>query len=254
MAGVSDKKEAIWLAAVIAFGNFIFTFVGIYLVDRAGRRKLLLGSLAGVIASLLLLGGSFYLAEVHDAYVTIPKPSHRQDICMSFNKCIQCTAKPTCGFCYAENSSQNIFNASCVLANTHRNRAVYGPCSTQKVNTGRYRWAHEACPYKNAWIAVVALSLYIATFAPGMGPMPWTINSEIHPLWARSTSNACATATNWIFNLFVSLTFLSMTEWLTRPGAFWFYAAVSTVGWVFLYFKVPETKGKKLEEIEVLFQ
>ena len=53
---------------------------------------------------------------------------------------------------------------------------------------------------------------------PGMGPMPWTINSEIYPIWARSTGNAAATFTNWVFNLAVSMSFLSLTETLTRYG------------------------------------
>lgn len=52
----------------------------------------------------------------------------------------------------------------------------------------------------------------------GMGPMPWTINSEIYPLWARSTGNACATFMNWTFNLIVSMSFISLTETLTRYG------------------------------------
>ena len=54
----------------------------------------------------------------------------------------------------------------------------------------------------------------------GMGPMPWTINSEIYPIWARSTGNAAATAVNWIFNLAVSMSFLTLTETLTRYGEF----------------------------------
>ncbi len=48
--------------------------------------------------------------------------------------------------------------------------------------------------------------------------MPWTINAEIYPLWARSTCNSIATSTNWFFNFLVSMTFLTITEILTRQG------------------------------------
>jgi len=47
MAGVEDTSTAIWLAALTAFVNFVFTFVGLFLVDRIGRRPLTLGSLCG---------------------------------------------------------------------------------------------------------------------------------------------------------------------------------------------------------------
>lgn len=48
--------------------------------------------------------------------------------------------------------------------------------------------------------------------------MPWTVNSEIYPLWARSTGNACSSGVNWIFNVLVSLTFLHTAEYLTYYG------------------------------------
>lgn len=48
--------------------------------------------------------------------------------------------------------------------------------------------------------------------------MPWTINSEIYPSWARSTGNAAATFTNWVVNLAMSMSFLSLTQALTRFG------------------------------------
>lgn len=54
----------------------------------------------------------------------------------------------------------------------------------------------------------------------GMGPMPWTINSEIYPLWARSTGNACAAGVNWTFNILVSLTFLHLAQYFTYYGQF----------------------------------
>lgn len=48
--------------------------------------------------------------------------------------------------------------------------------------------------------------------------MPWAINAEIYPQWARSSGIAVATATNWIFNLIVSLTFLTLMENITKQG------------------------------------
>jgi MFS family permease len=48
MTGVRDQSTAIWLAAVTAFVNFIFTLVGVWLVDKIGRRKLILSSLGGI--------------------------------------------------------------------------------------------------------------------------------------------------------------------------------------------------------------
>ena len=48
MAGVRDDKQAIWLAAATSATNFVFTLVGVWLVERVGRRKLTLGSLFGL--------------------------------------------------------------------------------------------------------------------------------------------------------------------------------------------------------------
>lgn len=50
MAGIRDDKQAIWLTAATSGTNFLFTLVGVWLVERVGRRKLTLGSLFGVLA------------------------------------------------------------------------------------------------------------------------------------------------------------------------------------------------------------
>ena len=47
MSGIQNDTFIIWLAAVTAGINFVFTIVGLYLVEKVGRRKLTLGSLAG---------------------------------------------------------------------------------------------------------------------------------------------------------------------------------------------------------------
>ena len=62
-----------------------------------------------------------------------------------------------------------------------------------------------------------------------------------------------ATCTNWAVNLAISTTFLTLIEALTASGAFWLYCGLSAVGVVFLFFTLPETKKKSLEEIADLF-
>lgn len=68
-----------------------------------------------------------------------------------------------------------------------------------------------------------------------MGPMPWTINSEIYPLWARSTGNACAAGVNWTFNILVSLTFLHLAQYFTYYGQF---VAVERLRLIFVLIQV----------------
>ena len=64
MAGASDDHVAIGLGAIIALGNFSLTLIGLYFIEKAGRRKLILGSLSGVIISLLVLAVAFFLTNV----------------------------------------------------------------------------------------------------------------------------------------------------------------------------------------------
>jgi sugar porter (SP) family MFS transporter len=168
-AGMSSASVAILASVGVGIVNVVLTLVAMQLVDRVGRRPLLLVSLAGMAGSLAVLGLAFSLPQLAGSL---------------------------------------------------------------------------------GWIAVVSLMVYVGSFAVGLGPVFWLILSEIYPLRIRGRAMSIGTAANWITNLIVALTFLTLTQVLGKPATFWLYAVVSVGAWLFAFFLVPETKGKSLEQVE----
>ena len=219
MAGFSDR-DSIWLATIPAFGNFFFTIVGLLLVDRIGRRKLLLGSMTGVVFTLALLGISFYAMDITSLTATPFKKSE-----CNLYSCAACVGNSQCGFC-VEHLNSSYINGTCSTANlsmqsrhySHDERCLlYFEQNTAEFSNGstdtHREWYYNSCPSNPlAPLTIIVLFLYLMFFAPGMGPLPWTINSEIYPTWARSTAIAIATTVNWLCNLIVSMTFLTLTD------------------------------------------
>jgi SP family galactose:H+ symporter-like MFS transporter len=100
------------------------------------------------------------------------------------------------------------------------------------------------------WIAVASLTIYVGSFAVGLGPVFWLMLSEIYPLDIRGRAMSVGTLVNWAANLVVALSFLTLTHALGKSATFWLYGAIAIAAWFFAYFLVPETKGKTLEQIE----
>jgi sugar porter (SP) family MFS transporter len=164
-----NAGSAVTQALFVGLTNVVFTVVAVRLLDRVGRRPLLLSGTAILTVALVLLGGFF--------------------------------AFPS--------------------------------------------WQHSA-----PWLALVALVLYIAAFAVGLGPVFWLMISEIYPLRIRGAAMAVATVANWTFNFLVSYFFLSLVGWIGRGGTFWLYAGLGVLAVLFFWWRVPETKNRSLEEIE----
>jgi sugar porter (SP) family MFS transporter len=103
--------------------------------------------------------------------------------------------------------------------------------------------------FSGAWILIFIL-LYIACFALAMGPVVWVIMSEIFPTRIRGSAMSIATVFLWIACFLVSLTFPVLADQLDESVTFWIYSFMCIVTFIFVWFVVPETKGKTLEEIE----
>jgi len=163
-----STNTAITQALSVGITNVIFTIVAIVLLDKVGRRLLLIVGTGGCILSLTMLG---------------------------------------------------VFFASSGLQ-------------------------HSA-----AWVALVCLIVYIASFAVGLGPVFWLMISEIFPLKVRSPAMSVSTVGNWSANFIVSSFFLTLVAAVGRQGTFWLYAGFGVLALIFFLARVPETKGRSLEQI-----
>ncbi|KAK6083742.1 hypothetical protein SCUP234_03601 [Seiridium cupressi] len=100
--------------------------------------------------------------------------------------------------------------------------------------------------------AAVGLFTYIASFGATWLPLPWLYPAEINPIKTRAKSNAVSTCTNWLFNfLIVMVTPIMITNigW----GTYLFFAAINACFMPIIYFFYPETAGRSLEEIDIIF-
>lgn len=92
--------------------------------------------------------------------------------------------------------------------------------------------------------------LYIAAFAMAMGPLPWIVCSEIFPAKLRGRAMSVSTFCIWSGCLIVSLSFPYLLKQIGSAKTFWLYGACSAVTFLFVLLRLPETKGRTLEEIE----
>ncbi|MBL8577575.1 MAG: sugar porter family MFS transporter [Mesorhizobium sp.] len=99
-------------------------------------------------------------------------------------------------------------------------------------------------------VTLIALVVFIVSFAFSLGPVVWTVINEIFPGKVRGRAVAVATAVNWGSAFLVSQFFLTLIEAIGKSTTFWLFAFFCAVGWVWVYRTVPETKGRSLEEIE----
>ena len=172
-AGFTSASGAILATAGVGVVNFAMTIVAMFLVDRAGRRPLLLVGVAGMTVTLAALALSFHFSTESNSL---------------------------------------------------------------------------------AWLALICLMGYVASFAISLGPIFWLLIAEIYPLKVRGLAEGTAATFNWASNLIVSLTFLTLLERLGPSATFALYAFAAVASWLFSYYLVPETKGRTLEQIEAFWR
>ncbi|KAI0900992.1 general substrate transporter, partial [Annulohypoxylon nitens] len=177
----------------VAATNWAFTVLALFLVDRIGRRRILLYSVPFMVAGLFLSAFGF-------TKVTLP------------------------------------------------------PEGTNSVPIPATTDAGEPASSQNAAVIIlISIMLYVSSYAIGLGNVPW-MQSELFPLSVRSLGSGLATATNWMANFIIGLTFLPLMDLLTPSVTFGLYGLICIVGWVGIWRIYPETAGLSLEEVTCLLE
>lgn len=104
------------------------------------------------------------------------------------------------------------------------------------------------------WVTLILVMMAIACYAMSIAPIVWVVLAEIFPQKIRGAAMAFSTLFLWIACFVLTYTFPILNDYFKAAGTFWTYAGVCLLGFVFIRFKLPETKGKSLEELETYFK
>ncbi len=101
-----------------------------------------------------------------------------------------------------------------------------------------------------AYVGIAGLLIYTGSFAVGLGPVFWLMIAEIYPLRIRGQAMSVATIANWGANFVVTISFLTLLNAISPKGVFFLFAFLTLVALAYFAKRVPETKGRSLEQIE----
>jgi MFS family permease len=205
--------------------SILFTFVAIYLIDRMGRRPLLLIGTAGIAVSLLVCAYGFKQATY--------ELSQEKIIQFEFSEAVQLL--PLANKRY-DNDIDFKNDVKLAVGNKIYNK-----------NDGAIL---EAATSINADLILIGILGFIACFAFSLGPVMWVLLSELYPLKYRGLAIGVIAFINSLISSLVQLIFPWELANLGNAGAFFIFGGIALVGFFILLKILPETKGKSLEELE----
>lgn len=102
------------------------------------------------------------------------------------------------------------------------------------------------------WTSVAFLLFFMLTYGGTWGPIPWAMPAEIFPASLRAKGMAFATMSNWFNNFIIGLITPPLVQ-NTGFGAYTFFAVFCLLALVWVWFVIPETNGRTLEQMDHVF-
>ncbi|XP_052750009.1 facilitated trehalose transporter Tret1-2 homolog isoform X2 [Galleria mellonella] len=103
-----------------------------------------------------------------------------------------------------------------------------------------------------SWLPLLSLSLFIIAFSLGFGPIPWMMAGDLCMIDIKAFVGSTAGTLNWLLSFTVTSTFNSLNFAIGSGQVFWLFAGIMVIGFIFIFFIVPETKGKSIAEIQLM--
>lgn len=103
-----------------------------------------------------------------------------------------------------------------------------------------------------SWLPIASLLFFIVCFNLGYAPLVWAIMGELFPPNIKMIASTCGCSMSMFSGFVVSTFFPYLNASIGTAWCFWLFAGFCALGFVFVYFVVPETKGKSLQEIQVM--
>ena len=218
--------------------SVVFTLVAMGLIDRLGRRPLLLAGMAGIAVSLLLCAWAFSQATYQLTEADLVQLAEIDE------QKTEADSKPPLDTTRLGEVVDEVFETD--LAFKNRMKELLGSDAYAK-HEGAVVQAAIAMP---GTIALVGIFGFIACFAFSLGPVMWVLLSELYPNRIRGlaigTIGFVNSATSWL----VQQIFPWELSTLGNATTFLIFGLIAAGGFLLMLMTLPETKGKSLEQLE----
>ncbi|TWU42077.1 sugar porter family MFS transporter [Novipirellula artificiosorum] len=240
-----DQQAALLQSVGIGLTNLIFTFVGLYLIDRLGRKTLLFIGAIGYIVSLGLCSYTFF-ANASEFKVA----STAIEVVGVIEKIEQSPTPDS----YAEDLSEAKTAFAASVTDDYRGEpiTIREEASVAEWKTIAQQAVTDASEASNPAGMIVLLCIFgfIAAHAVGQGAVIWVLISEIFPNKYRAAGQSLGSFTHWIFAAMLTLVFPWMVTYFAPGYVFGFFCFMMVLELFWVIFLVPETKGVPLEQIQ----
>jgi MFS family permease len=215
-------------AILVGLINLVFTIIAIALIDKLGRKPLLIFGVSGIVITMFLLSYGFKQATytlTNESVTALPAEISQEKLAPMLNQT------------YEDDVSFK--------------QALQGSLGKETAQAFESQLITAAVSM-NSWLILLCILGFVASFAVSVGPVMWVLFSELFPNWIRGLAISFVGLVNSAVSFGVQVVFPWELENLGSSLTFMIYGVFALLGLIFIILKLPETKGKSLEELEEL--